>query len=130
MLKAIFHNNRAQCEAASAGVDRPSVTPPQMEVEAAESSGGRGRSSLSMIFTGWATLLTGSVIYSLMNKKNETMRLSQRVIHGRIHAQGVTLAALGLAAGFELFTNTGAPSSRQKQENRNVEVVVPVKHTQ
>ena len=44
--------------------------------------------------------------------------------------QGVTLAALGLAAGFELFTNTGAPSSRQKQENRNVEVVVPVKHTQ
>ena len=35
-----------------------------------------------------------------MNKKNETMRLSQRVIHGRIHAQVMVPISLYDSASF------------------------------
>merc|ERR1712216_725196 len=70
--------------------------------------------SLGQVFVGWAALVSASIGWSLYNPAHRTLRFSQRVIHARIHAQMVTIAALGVAAVVETTTRGPALETRHR----------------
>merc|ERR1711924_313858 len=80
--------------------------------------------SLSQIGMGWATCMFASITWSLANPAHRTLRMSQRVIHARIAAQGITITTLGVAAIAEF-----AFHKKGSQENRNVTLVTKAVRT-
>merc|ERR1711865_1134849 len=92
----------------------------ELAQEASVQGSGTGRLlSLGQIFGGWAGLLSASIGWSIANPKHATLRLSQRVIHGRIHAQLVTVGALALAA----FAEASMGGQTNATHTRNVSIV-------
>ncbi|XP_074319130.1 uncharacterized protein LOC141656155 [Silene latifolia] len=55
----------------------------------------------------WLSGITGSIAY---NWSRPTMKTSVRLIHARLHAQALTLAALVGAATVEYFDRKSAPA--------------------
>ncbi|KAK9691932.1 hypothetical protein RND81_09G229900 [Saponaria officinalis] len=55
----------------------------------------------------WLSGITGSIAY---NWSRPTMKTSVRLIHARLHAQALTLAALVGAAAVEYFDHKNSPT--------------------
>merc|ERR1712216_317355 len=107
--------SRTRCE--EEGSQQPSAQSNQREPAnvLVVPEGGTRIFSLGQVFVGWAALVSGSIGWSLYNPAHRTLRLSQRVIHARIHAQVVTIAALGVAAVVE--TTTRGPALEMQKRN-------------
>merc|ERR1712070_95240 len=112
MLRAFVRQSR--CEESSAPLDDNIFDEDRPQP--------KSKLQLSHVFFGWASLLGASIGWSVYNPAHRTLRLSQRVIHARIHAQFITVGFIAVAAIVEAQRST-----RIAPNDRNVNIVT--RHT-